>query len=184
MEVALVMFKADGERRDFPLSKQTTVIGRKPKCDLRIPLSSVSRQHCQLEVRDDGLYCRDLGSSNGTFYNGDRIEEASLEAGGRLTIGPVHFTVVIDGQPNPVEPVKTVVPEGSGASGAPAKAAEKKPTEEAESLPPGLGEEDGEAGGDLSEEDALAALEGLGADEDSEDTSVPKIDFDEELENK
>ena len=41
MQVTLVMFKADGTRRDFPLKKDRIVVGRKNTCDLRIPLSSV-----------------------------------------------------------------------------------------------------------------------------------------------
>jgi len=43
MDVSLVMFKADGSRRDFPLKNAKTVVGRKNTCDLRVPLNAVSR---------------------------------------------------------------------------------------------------------------------------------------------
>lgn len=109
MQASLVMFKADGDRREFPISKASVVLGRKNTCDLRIPLSSVSRQHCQIEIRDDAVYLRDLGSSNGTFHNGERVMEASLEAGDHITVGDVHFTLLIDGQPSQVEAVPTVL---------------------------------------------------------------------------
>jgi pSer/pThr/pTyr-binding forkhead associated (FHA) protein len=117
MNVNLVMFKADGTRRDFPLRKSKVVLGRINSCDLRIPLSSVSRQHCQIEARDDRITVRDLGSSNGTFLNNDRIQESALTAGDELVIGPVVFTVVVDGKPAEIEPVRSMISgAGNGAS--------------------------------------------------------------------
>jgi hypothetical protein len=109
MDVMLVMFKSDGKRQDFPLNKSRTIVGRKNNCDLRIPLSSVSRQHCELTIEGEQLRAKDLGSSNGTFHNGSRIQEAIIEAGDEITIGPVVFTAVIDGQPENIEPVKTFI---------------------------------------------------------------------------
>ena len=84
MDAILVMFRSDGQKREFPLTHQTTILGRKNTCDLRIPLSSVSREHCEIEIRDDTLYLRDLGSSNGTFHNDERVQEAVLHAGDRI----------------------------------------------------------------------------------------------------
>jgi len=110
MEVSLVMFKADGSRRDFPLKPGKIVLGRTKNCDLRVPLSSVSRQHCELVVDDDSISLRDLGSSNGTFHNNNRVQEATLQAGDEILVGPVVFTVVVDGQPEDIEPVRTLIP--------------------------------------------------------------------------
>lgn len=105
MSATLVMFSADGKRRDFPLKSQIVIIGRNESCGLRIPLSSVSRQHCQIELRDDDEYwVRDLGSSNGTLLNDERVVEEELEAGDQLMVGPVKFTVVIDGVPAEIKP--------------------------------------------------------------------------------
>lgn len=109
MEAALVMFKADGSRRDFPLERQRVIVGRKNTCDLRIPLTSVSRQHCELTLSDDRLVVRDLGSSNGTYHNSKRVQEATLEPGDELVIGPVVFTVVIDGKPQNIKPIRTLI---------------------------------------------------------------------------
>ncbi len=110
MEATLIMFRPNGERREFPLKKKTTVVGRRPNCDLRIPLSSVSRQHCEINLQDNSLHFRDLGSSNGTFYNGKRELEGQLNAGDHLSIGPVIFTIVIDGQPADIQSIKTILP--------------------------------------------------------------------------
>jgi pSer/pThr/pTyr-binding forkhead associated (FHA) protein len=108
------MFKADGSRRDFPLKKNRVIVGRTGSCDLRIPLSSVSRRHCELVSESDGVRLRDLGSSNGTYHNNTRITEILLQPGDEVGIGPVVFTVVIDGQPSEITPVKTIVKTQTG----------------------------------------------------------------------
>ncbi|MEM9751815.1 MAG: FHA domain-containing protein [Planctomycetota bacterium] len=93
------MIKADGSRRSFPLPDGPTTVGRKNSCGLRIPLTSVSRLHCEFRVDDGRVSLRDLGSSNGTFKNGERIQDTDLNAGDEVEVGPVRFMVVIDGQP-------------------------------------------------------------------------------------
>ena len=117
MDVTLVMFKSNGDRKDFPLVKPKVVVGRKNTCDLRIPLPSVSRQHFAIEQDGDAVTLRDLGSSNGTFYNDERVMEAELSAGDQVKVGPVVFVVVIDGVPAEVDPVKTVLPGEQSAGG-------------------------------------------------------------------
>ena len=88
MHVALFMFTADGQRRRFPLQRDITVIGRREDCDLRIPLTEVSRKHCRLVQDTNGLRLEDLGSSNGTFHNGNRVRETVVEPGDRVQVGP------------------------------------------------------------------------------------------------
>ncbi len=107
MDAKLVMFKSNGQRRDFPVSGPVTVIGRAEDCDLRVPLLSVSRRQCELRVAGSVLKAKDLASSNGTYVNNKRINEVVLKAGDRLVIGPIVFTVQIDGEPEEILPVKT-----------------------------------------------------------------------------
>lgn len=100
MTVALVTFGKSGERKDFTLEKKTTVIGRKPDADLRVPLSDVSRAHCEVTLNGKAATIRDLGSSNGTFINGERVDDdVKLAAGDRIRIGSITFVVQIDGEP-------------------------------------------------------------------------------------
>ena len=73
MQVVLVMFRAEGERRSFSVTREVTVIGRREDCDLRIPVSEVSRKHCRIVMEEGAVRAEDLGSSNGTFHNGKRI---------------------------------------------------------------------------------------------------------------
>lgn len=118
MNVTLVMFAADGSRRDFPLTSDRVMIGRTTHADLRIPLSSVSRKHCEFRIgEDDGVEVHDLKSSNGTYHNGQKVTKAKLRPGDRVGIGPVQFTVVIDGQPQEIEPVPTILNGHDSASG-------------------------------------------------------------------
>ena len=99
MNVVLVMFRGDGERRSFSLARDMTVIGRREDCDLRIPVGDVSRKHCRFIREGDSLRLEDLGSSNGTFVNGERIQESVVNAGDYIQVGPVQFVLQIDGYP-------------------------------------------------------------------------------------
>lgn len=99
MQVVLVMFRPDGQRRSFSVTREVTVVGRREDCDLRIPLGEVSRKHCRLVKDGDAVRLEDLGSSNGTFHNGERVREADLQPGDSLAVGPVTFTVQINGVP-------------------------------------------------------------------------------------
>ncbi len=89
------------------------MVGRKNSCELRIPLSSVSRQHCEITVEGDAVKLRDLGSSNGTYHNSIRVQEAELSAGDEVVVGPVVFTLVVDGVPSEISPVRTIVSSAS-----------------------------------------------------------------------
>jgi pSer/pThr/pTyr-binding forkhead associated (FHA) protein len=100
MQVVLVMFKPDGERRSFSVARDVTVVGRREDCDLRIPLGDISRKHCRLIKDGNVLKLEDLGSSNGTYRNGERIQETELSPGDTIQLGPIAFVVQIEGVPN------------------------------------------------------------------------------------
>lgn len=99
MDVNLVLVKKNGSQKAFSLSSGVTVIGRRHDCDLRIPLISVSRRHCQLNRDEGALKIRDLGSRNGTYVNGKRIDEVVIQAGDYIEVGPLKFLLQIDGEP-------------------------------------------------------------------------------------
>jgi len=99
MQAVLVMFRSDGDRRSFSVARDITVIGRREDCDLRIPLGEVSRKHCRLIRDGDSLRVEDLGSSNGTYHNGRRVQEAALAPGDSVQVGPVVFVLQVDGVP-------------------------------------------------------------------------------------
>lgn len=116
MQAVLVMFRSDGERRSFSIARDMTVIGRREDCDLRIPLGEVSRKHCRLVRDGDSLKIEDLGSSNGTFLNGRRVQEAQLTPGDSIQVGPVVFVLQVDGVPADEE-LSPVTVDTTGAAG-------------------------------------------------------------------
>ncbi len=170
MDVALVMSRSDGTRRTFPLRKDRIVVGRTSSCDLRIPLSSVSRQHCEIIKDDQSVRLRDMGSSNGTFCNDKRILEVVLEPGDKVTVGTVLFQVVINGVPNlmPEPVVRSATPVSkSGRTGVAMKTPVNK-TVEREDLDAELEAAITEVGGDvtpLDSDDPIAALEAMATSE-------------------
>ena len=124
MDVNLVLFKKDGTKKSFSMPDNITVIGRRHDCDLHIPLMVVSRKHCELFLNNDTLKIRDLDSRGGTFLNGKRIAEATVQPGDYLKIGPLTFLLQIDGEPKEITPPKP--PERKAPPKAAPKAAPKK----------------------------------------------------------
>lgn len=118
MQAVLVMFRSDGERRSFSIARDMTVIGRREDCDLRIPLGDVSRKHCRLVRDGNSLKIEDLGSSNGTYLNGGRVQEAQLSPGDSIQVGPVVFVLQIDGVPADDELSPITVDTAGAAAGA------------------------------------------------------------------
>jgi len=71
-------------------------LGRAVPADFIVDATLVSRVHCRLRAGDDHdeLRVEDLGSTNGTLVNGNRVDRAVLRTGDVLTIGRVAFTVL------------------------------------------------------------------------------------------
>lgn len=109
MKVELVVFRADGSQRLINLKSGRYLIGRTDEATLRIPLPTVSRRHCEFVVDDSSVRVRDLGSSNGTYKNHERIQEAEFSAGDIIGIGDFLGVIKIDGVP--MEVVRPEAPE-------------------------------------------------------------------------
>ena len=71
-------------------------LGRGPRADFILDATLVSRLHCRLLVADGELVVEDLGSTNGTFVNGRKIERATLRPGDLLRTGRVELIVSVD----------------------------------------------------------------------------------------
>ncbi|MBI5498574.1 MAG: FHA domain-containing protein [Deltaproteobacteria bacterium] len=81
-------------------------IGRDESNDIRLENRALSRKHAQLEVRGAGIWIRDLGSQNGTFMNGERLEGARpIQSGDVISLGG-KFQLRLEG----VEEAKTTTP--------------------------------------------------------------------------
>jgi adenylate cyclase len=67
------------------------VVGRAPASDIPVIDPTISRRHAEIECGDNRVVVRDLGSSNGTFLNGTRVDSAIVSAGDTITFGKVAF---------------------------------------------------------------------------------------------
>lgn len=126
MTVTLITFTKKGDKKTFDLTKPTVVIGRKTDADLRIPLADISRSHCEFTLQNGNVRVRDLDSSNGTFVNGEQVTEKSIEPGDEIRLGPVIFTVQIDGKPETIEPPQSREAAAKAGSQAPTIASKSK----------------------------------------------------------
>ena len=75
------------------IAKDLTLVGRKEDCDLRLEHKSVSKLHCVIVKTDGLLMLRDLGSTNGTRVNGQRVRRAALLPNDQLSIAGYRFRV-------------------------------------------------------------------------------------------
>jgi pSer/pThr/pTyr-binding forkhead associated (FHA) protein len=75
------------------ITKDMTLVGRKDECDIRLDHKSVSKMHCVIVKTDGLLLLRDLGSTNGTRVNGQRIRRAALLPNDQVTIASFKFRV-------------------------------------------------------------------------------------------
>src|SRR5438034_11500449 len=96
MKIGLVVVKGRPEGMEIPLPVPQFLIGRDPRCNLRPSSESVSKLHCAVLHKKDGVFVRDLKSTNGTFINNDRIfGEIKVKDGDLLRIGPLVLAIKI-----------------------------------------------------------------------------------------
>jgi len=86
----------DGPERGLmlDLDAAATLVGRASDCDVVLTDDAVSWRHCSFELGPERVRVRDLGSHNGTFLDGSRIESATAEAGSRIQIGLTTLRLV------------------------------------------------------------------------------------------
>lgn len=77
--------------RMFALDGHEAVLGRSPEADIIIDEEGVSRRHARILIEGADTILTDLGSTNGTFVNGNRAERAVLQEGDKVQIGSTLF---------------------------------------------------------------------------------------------
>lgn len=112
---AQIVVELNGEEiTRLPLDNPQTVIGRDPKADIHLDNRALSRRHAQVEKRGASIWISDLGSQNGTYINGERIDEPRpLNGGDVIELG--RYRVHLEGveEVGGETPVLTVTgPEG------------------------------------------------------------------------
>lgn len=91
----------DVNGRAFTLVSAVTVIGRDVSTDLVIDDPGVSRRHAEVRITHDGprqrVLIKDLGSTNGSYLNGDQVGTEQLAEGDRITLGSTSLVFHADG---------------------------------------------------------------------------------------
>jgi predicted component of type VI protein secretion system len=86
------------------ITRPLTIVGRKDgMADMIVPHKSVSKQHCVLLHTEGLLFLRDLGSTNGTRVNGQRVRRAALLPNDRISFAGVPYRVRYGTMETPVD---------------------------------------------------------------------------------
>ncbi len=85
-DVVLTVSTGPSKGKSFKLNTPRTVIGRKG-ADLPLDDPEISRHHCVLEVREHSVNLKDLDSTNGTFFEDERVRAAFLRDGAEFRVG-------------------------------------------------------------------------------------------------
>jgi hypothetical protein len=86
-----------GDGRTYPLQMGSTVIGRGDQANLRLPDVGISRRHARLDFDGGQVVLTDLGSTNGTMVNGQRVSAVALNPGDMVQLGTTTLTFRVDG---------------------------------------------------------------------------------------
>ncbi len=124
MEVNLVRITKNGSTTAVPLAHERTLIGRHDECHIRVPIAGMSRKHCELVIDGGSIVINDLGSSNGTYVNQERVDGSQpLCAGDLISFGGMVFYIAVNGEPSDIDAemmFEDGLPEESESSAAPA----------------------------------------------------------------
>lgn len=85
--------------RSCDLTAERTTVGRVEDNAFQIAEPSVSSHHCEILLRAGDIVVKDLGSTNGTFINGEKITEGVLKAGQTLRLGNIELKLDTPGAP-------------------------------------------------------------------------------------
>ena len=81
------MQRGPGAGSRYLLDSDLSTVGRHPESDIFLDDITVSRRHVEFRRAEDGFRVHDVGSLNGTYVNGDRVDDAELANGDEVRIG-------------------------------------------------------------------------------------------------
>ena len=94
VDISLLVTSGPDQGLAFPLKTGRTIVGRKGT-DFGLNDPEISRHHCMLEVRGEFVNLKDLDSTNGTFFEGERVRAAFLQNGAEFRVGTSTIRICI-----------------------------------------------------------------------------------------
>ena len=92
--------------KEYLIDQDETIIGRDSSCDIKIDNIAVSREHARITKENSRInkgpgdyFVEDMGSINGTFVNGHKVDKQLLSAGDEITIGKYFLMVHFEDDP-------------------------------------------------------------------------------------
>ncbi|QDT38330.1 SpoIIE family protein phosphatase [Stratiformator vulcanicus] len=113
----LILLQQGGSAIPYELTATETYIGRHPECEIHLNSNMVSRKHARVLPGTESVVIEDLGSGNGTYVNGRRIEEPTqLGNGDRVKLGPILMRFEDDSlaSVSPLDAIGSTLSFGSG----------------------------------------------------------------------
>ena len=108
----LIVKYPDRAAEHFQISRLRITIGRSARNDLCIPDPFASRVHAEVRTEGDEYFLQDLGSANGTLYNGSVVDSTiTLSRGGRIQIGETE--IIFNDSPFPLSSGATMITDNS-----------------------------------------------------------------------
>lgn len=106
--LALVVTKGPDAGREFLLAPMNVKIGRQAQSHIQLKDPKVSREHAVLQYygKKRAFLLKDLGSTNGTFYNNRRVTSTFIAPGAEIRLGESVLKVMALGEKNPPEPAE------------------------------------------------------------------------------
>lgn len=97
----------------FVLKSGRNLIGRGPKCDVRITGAGVSKEHCEVHVYPDKVMLTDLNSSNGSYINGVKTQNGIIRLGDKISVHDIILDITPVIEPKVSKPTSLpVAPKG------------------------------------------------------------------------
>ena len=89
----VLLVSQNGRTQSYPLEKEETVVGRHDTNDIIIKEITITGRHAVVRKIKEGIELEDLGSTNGTFVNGERIRKKLIQSGDRIRLGTIELTL-------------------------------------------------------------------------------------------
>jgi pSer/pThr/pTyr-binding forkhead associated (FHA) protein len=87
----LYFIDSEEDKKLIELEEGEAIIGRSPQCDIQIEVENVSRQHARIIFRNEEYQIEDLGSTNGVYVNGIKVEKCVLRDHDQIDVGGVRI---------------------------------------------------------------------------------------------